>query len=133
MAVRVENSAPVTPAPVTLPGIRPLPRRPALGGAGHVVARVARGMAMVMVLAALTSGCGAVRYATRSGDAARALEAAEAAGAPALAPYEYELARALLEKAGEHAAEGNYGVADRYLADAKASAEKAEKRARRKP
>ena len=75
------------------------------------------------------SGCAAVTSTKAVGAARVELKAAETAGAEERAPYEYKMAKAYLDKAGEEEGEAEYEAATTLAQKAKGWAEVARRKA----
>src|SRR5688500_14261958 len=83
-------------------------------------------LSLVSLLGFEVAGCGPVEYLSQVGRrAAHAVDAAKAAGAEKLAPYEYTLATEYLHKAREEGGYAQYEVAAAYGRKAAAMGEKA--------
>ncbi len=63
---------------------------------------------LVAVIGALATACGPIGYVVAINGAAEAVEAAQTVDAAHYAPYEFNFARAHLDKAREFAAEAEY-------------------------
>jgi len=77
-------------------------------------------------------GCGPVQASMAITESAKALENAQAAQADTLAPYPFYRAEAFLYMAKTKAGFAEYEIAREYAGKAKADAEKAEEKARRR-
>ena len=84
------------------------------------------------LLVVSNSGCGPVQASMVITESAKALENAQAAQADTLAPYPYYRAEAFLYMAKTKAGFAEYEIAREYAGKAKADAEKAEEKARRR-
>jgi len=83
------------------------------------------------VVALAASGCNPMLYTMHVGAAAHSVEEARLADAADLAPYEFHLAEAYLEKAREEAARGHYQDARRFASIAEEHGVKGRDLARR--
>jgi hypothetical protein len=83
------------------------------------------------VAALVASGCNPMLYTMHVGAAAHSVEEARLADAADLAPYEFYLAEAYLEKAREEAARGHYQDARRFASVAEEHGVKGRDLARR--
>ncbi len=82
-------------------------------------------LAFFGAVAAGTSGCGAVWASQAVGEASTALQRARLAKAHRLAPYEYWLASAYVDKAKRTEGYSEFDAAERFAKEAKVLAEKA--------